>query len=165
VKPIDEKFRYSSGPAELFAVIADGAFQLELLTHLGGKDAELLEEAATPGGGVKLVTRQRTAVELPGFAKKLIPADTTVTQTYVWGPPDGDGSRRGTWSAEIKGAPVSMGGPTQIIPAASGSVHAFGGELKASVPLVGGKLESFAMDNLRRDLARGAEFTAQRLSG
>jgi hypothetical protein len=32
------------------------------------------------------------------------------------------------------------------------------------VPLVGGKLESFALDNLRRDLSRSAQFTADRLA-
>jgi hypothetical protein len=163
VKPINEEFSYERTPAELFALIGDGAFQLELITHLGGHDAELVEQTAAPAGGVRLVTRQRAGVELPGFAKKLIPASTTVTQTYDWEPARDDGSRHGTWRAEIHGAPVSMGGRTEIRPLPSGCVHSFTGEVKASVPLVGGKLESFALDNLRRDLARAAQFTSERL--
>ena len=164
MKPINEELRYQHAPEAVFALISTGMFQVELIAHLGGKDAELLEETVGTDGGVKVVTRQRTAVELPGFAKKLIPANTIVTQTYEWGPAGQGGTRRGVWSADIKGAPVAMGGPTELVAAGPGSVHSFHGEVKASVPLVGGKLESFALDNLRRDLTRTAEFTAVRLA-
>lgn len=164
MKTIHEEFRYVSAPEELFALISSGAFQLEIISYLGGRDAELLEQTATPAGGVTVVTRQHTGVELPGFAKKLIPASTTVTHTYVWEPAHEDGTREGAWFAEIKGAPVSMGGPTELQATGSGSVHVFKGEVKASVPLVGGKLESFALDSLHRELTRAAEFTARRLA-
>lgn len=163
MKAISEEFRYQQPPQSVFALISAGGYQLELIAHLGGKDAELLEEVAEPGGGVKLVTRQSTGVELPGFAKKLIPANTVVTQTYEWEPAADDGSRTGRWSANIKGAPISMGGPTLLRADGTGTVHVFQGEVRASVPLVGGKLESFALDNLRRDLTRASEFTADRL--
>lgn len=164
MKKIHEELHYDDSPGKVFALISSGAFQLEIISHLGGKDAELVEESITGDGGVKVVTRQRTGVELPGFAKKLIPANTTVTQTYVWGKANEDGSRQGTWSADAKGAPVSMGGPTELRTTGSGSVHVFEGEVKASVPLVGGRLESFALDNLRRELGRTAKFTADRLA-
>ena len=164
VKTIHEEFEYDHPPTELFTLLGDGTFQLEIISHLGGNDPELVEHTASPDGGLKLVTRQRTSVELPGFAKKLIPASTTVVQTYLWEPSRGDGSRKGSWSAEVKGAPVSMGGSTEVRPNGTGASHIFTGEVKASVPLVGGKLESFALDNLRRDLARAAEFTAGRLA-
>ena len=164
MKTIHEEFHYGRAPRELFALISSGPFQLEIISHLGGKDAELVEQTVTPEGGVKVVTRQRTGVELPGFAKKLIPAVTTVTYTYDWQLARGDGSRQGVWLAEIKGAPLSMGGPTELLGDGSGSVHIFKGEVKASVPFVGGKLESFALDNLHRELTRAAEFTADRLT-
>jgi hypothetical protein len=162
VKTIHEEFRYDQAPEKVFPVISNGAFQLELITFLGGRDAELVEESVNSDGSVKLVTRQRTGIELPGFAKKLIPANTIVTQTYEWGPPGPAGTRQGTWSADIRGAPVSMGGPTELRAEGPGSVHAFLGEVRASVPIVGGKLEAFALDNLRRELIRTAEFTAER---
>jgi hypothetical protein len=164
MKTIDEAFEYDHQPTDVFDLIADAAFQLDLIVHLGGKDAELVERTTTSEGSVRLVTRQRTGVELPGFAKRLIPANTTVTLTYVWEPAAHDNSRHGTWSTDIKGAPVSIGGPTALRPVGSGSVHSFGGEVRASVPLIGGKLESFALDNLRRDLALAAKFTAGRLA-
>jgi len=110
VKAIHEEFHYACPPAELFALISSGALQLETIAHLGGMDTELVEQTLTPDGGVKLVTRQRTGVELPGFAKRLVPASTTVTQTYIWEPAGEDGSREWIWSAEIKGAPFRWEG-------------------------------------------------------
>ena len=164
MKTIHEELEFDHPAERVFALISTGAFQLEIISHIGGHDRELIEEGSTSGGGVRLVTRQRTGVELPGFAKKLIPANTTVTQTYEWGPAAPDGSRDGSWAAEIKGAPVSLSGPTALRPAGAGCVQVFEGQVKASVPIVGGKLESFALDNLRRDLARTRDFTAGRLA-
>lgn len=164
MKEIHEELSYSRPPAEVFQLISTGAFQLDLIAHLGGRDAEVVEETRGQDGSVRLVTRQQTAVDLPGFAQKLIPAHTTVTQSYEWGPAGDDGNRSGRWSAEAKGAPVTIGGPTELRPQGGGSCHLYLGQVKASVPLVGGRLEAFALENLRKDLLRASEFTASRLS-
>jgi hypothetical protein len=163
VKEICEVFFYPRPPAEVFELISSPAFQLELIAHIGGSRAEVVEEVHGPGGSVRLVTRQQTSVELPGFARKLIPANTTVVQTYDWGPPEPDGSRTGTWSAEARGAPVAIGGPTELTADRAGSRHLYGGQVRSSVPVVGGKLEGLALDNLCQELSRTARFTAQRL--
>ena len=163
MKDIHEELTYSRPPSEVFELISTGAFQLELIAHLGGREAVVVEDSRGDDGSVRLVTRQETAVELPGFARKLIPANTTVTQVYEWEPPGSDGSRRGRWSAEAKGAPVTIGGPTELRADGTGSRHLYLGQVKASVPVVGGRLESFALDNLRRDLALTAHFTQERL--
>lgn len=165
MKEIHEELTYSRPPADVFALISTGAFQLDLIAHLGGHDAEVVEETRREDGSVRLVTRQQTAVDLPGFAQKIIPAHTAVTQVYDWSPAGNDGTRKGTWSAEAKGAPVAIGGPTELRCAGAGACHVYRGQVKASVPLVGGRLEAFALENLRRDLASSAEFTQKRLEG
>jgi hypothetical protein len=38
------------------------------------------------------------------------------------------------------------------------------GQVKSSVPLVGGKLEGFALDNLKKELTRTGEFTVAQLA-
>ncbi len=163
MKDIHVELTYSRPPHQVFDLISTGAFQVELIAHLGGNEPTVVEETRGEDGSVRLVTRQQTAVELPGFARKLIPAHTTVTQTFEWEPPAGDGTRRGNWSAEAKGAPVSIGGPTELRPEGEGSRHLYLGQIKASVPVVGGRLESFALDNLRRDLAQTGKYTTKRL--
>jgi hypothetical protein len=163
VKEIHEELSYDRPPEEVFGLISTGAFQLELIAHLGGCDAEVVEETRRPDGSVRVVTRQQSVVELPGFARKLIPANTTVTQTFDWGPPAADGTRHGSWSAEANGAPVRVSGHTELLARDAGTCHVYGGQVEASVPVVGGRLESFAIENLRHDLALTAEFTAHRL--
>lgn len=165
MKEIHEELNYSRPPEDVFALISAGAFQLDLIAHLGGRDAQVVEELHNSDGSIRLVTSQQTAVDLPGFAQKIIPAHTTVTQVYEWDPVDDEGTRRGRWSAEAKGAPVAIGGPTELRGSGSGSgtTHLYLGQVKASVPLVGGRLESFALDNLRRDLAAAAIFIEKRL--
>jgi len=165
VKEIHEELTYDRPPVEVFDLISTGEFQLELLAHLGGKNPEVVEETRADDGSVRLVTKQQTAIELPGFAKKLIPANATVIQTFDWAPPASDGSRTGRWSAEAKGTPVSIGGPTELRADGTGTVHRYLGQVKSSVPVVGGRLESFALDNLRKELANTGRFTAGRLAG
>lgn len=161
---VEEEFRYDHPPSAVFGLVGSGRFQVELLAELGGQDPEVLEESHTPSGGLRVVTRLRTGVEFPGFARKIVPPDTAVTHTYEWGPPLADGTVAGTWSTEIKGAPLLIGGTTAIRPEGDGAVHLYKGQIKASVPVIGGRLEVFALDNLRRDLAHSARFIADRLA-
>jgi hypothetical protein len=164
VRPIREELRYPGLPAVVFDLVFKASFQLELMAYLGGQQPEVVEETTREDGGLKLVTRQRASVEMPAFVKKVIPADTTVTQTYDWGPASKDGARKGTWSAEIRGAPIRLGGPTELLPDGGATVHIYLGEARASVPIVGGRLEAFAVENLRRDLAQASKFIADRLT-
>src|SRR5581483_10376216 len=106
MKDVRQEFRYDHPVEAVYALISNGSFQLELIAHLGGRAAEIVSDEPA-GEGKRLVTRQTTAVELPGFAKKIIPANSSVTQTYEWSAPDAAGSRSGKWSAEIKAAPIS----------------------------------------------------------
>ena len=165
MKEIHQELSYPSSPAEVFDLISTGEFQLALIGHIGGKNPEVVEETRRDDGSVRLVTRQQAGVDLPGFAKKLVPANATVIQTYDWDPPAADGSRTGRWSAEPKGAPISIGGPTELKAAGAGTTHVYRGQVKSSVPIVGGKLEGFAMDNLKKELTRTAEFTVAKLKG
>lgn len=165
MKEIHEELVYDRPPDDVFELISAGGFQLELIAFLGGCDAEIVQETHGANGAARLVVRQQSAVELPGFARKLIPANTTVTQTFDWQAPASDGARMGTWAAEAKGAPVTIGGPAELrADDAGGTRHLYLGQVKASVPVVGGRLEAFALENLRRDLARTADFITARLA-
>jgi hypothetical protein len=164
MREIDEELTYTSPPPEVFALITDAAFQLALIAHLGGEEAEVVEDLRGPNGAVRLTTVQETATDLPAFARKIIPAHITVRHTFDWSPDAGDGVRRGTWAVEATGAPVKIGGATELRPDGRGTRHVYLGRVEASVPVVGGRLEGLALDNLRRDLALTGEFTAARLA-
>jgi len=81
---------------------------------------------------------------IPDFVKSLVGPTLMITQTDDWAGPGPDGVRTGTTVAEIAGAPVRFTAALRLEPTATGARQAVAGELKASVPLVGGKIERAA---------------------
>lgn len=106
-------------------------------------DSEVVsrEEA---GGGVTLVVSRKLPDAIPGFLQKFLPADGRVKQTDTWSAAK-DGVRGGTWKADTPGSPVKVGGTMRLEPAGDGCRYVIEGEIKASIPLIGGKAEDFAV--------------------
>lgn len=99
----------------------------------------------TDGGAVTLVVSRGLPDGIPGFLEKFLPRGGRANQTEAWGASD-DGARRGTWTGEIPGAPATVGGTMALEPIATGTRYRIQGEAKVSIPLVGGKAESFIVD-------------------
>ena len=97
---------------------------------------------ALPDGGLLLSVSRELPEGAPGFLTRLLP-DGRVLQTDEWAPDDGTGTRTGTWKVELPGAPARLGGTMRIESDGTGSAYLVAGETKVSVPLVGGKAESF----------------------
>lgn len=108
----------------------------------------MLSRTEHPDGSVELVMSRR-AEPLPGFIAKLAPADLLIVTTDRWAP-QVDGARDCTWTAEIPGAPVRIRGTQRIEPCAGGSRHLTSAEVSVSVPVVGGRIESFILDQITR---------------
>lgn len=111
-------------------------------------DCTLVSREVGPDGAVTVVKSRRTE-PLPGFVAKLAPSEVRIVTTDVWGPLD-DGVRSCTWTAEIPGAPVRIRGTQRLEPAPQGSRHTVDAEVTVSVPLVGGKIESFIVEQVQR---------------
>ena len=109
-----------------------------------------------PDGSVELVVSRELPDEVPGFLRRFLPADGRVAQTDSWGPVEG-GSRRGRWVADIPGAPARVGGDMRLEPTASGCRYVVDGQIKVSVPLIGGRAEAYLADQVHRLLGREAE--------
>ena len=78
------------------------------------------------------------------FAKSMVGETLKVTETQDWGPAGADGSRRGTVAMAVAGAPIALTGTLAIAPGGAGTVEQLDAELKARVPLIGGKIEKAA---------------------
>jgi hypothetical protein len=103
---------------------------------------QLVRREEQPDGGVVLEVSRELPAGAPGFLERFLPKDGRVRQTDDWGPPR-DGARFGTWRVEIPGAPARLGGTMRLEPVQGGTRHTIEGEVKVSVPLVGGKAEIF----------------------
>jgi hypothetical protein len=156
--------RYAAEPAAVFAMFADREFIRAKYDALGYPKHELVT-LETSDDGAKIATRRWVPANVPGFAKKLFGETTEMVQTDIWGP-ETDGVRHGTWTIDVPGKPVKASGSIKLEPASDGSLVTIDGELKASVPLLGGKIESWAggeaADTLRNEYEFGVSWLATR---
>lgn len=114
-------------------------------------------ELSSSDDGATVKTRRWVPANVPGFAKKIFGETTEMVQTDTWGP-ETDGVRRGTWVIDVPGKPVKASGSITLEAAGSGSLVTIDGELKASIPLIGGKLESWAGGEAAETLGKEHEF-------
>lgn len=128
-----------------------------------GDDSKVVRREVAGGGAVTMVVSRRLPAGVPGFLQRFLPSDQRVTTTDVWGPLV-DGDRRGTWSADIAGAPAKLGGQMWIAPSDGGSRYTIEGEVTVSVPLIGGKAESFIAEQVVKLAGTEAEVVRQVLS-
>jgi hypothetical protein len=132
----------------LFAVLTGADWADRKAEHLGDGSRTVRREVA-PNGGVTLVLSRELPAGVPGFLQRFLPSDRRVTTTDVWGPPQ-EGTRSGTWTAVLGGAPAKLGGTMRIEPTAAGNRHTIDGEVKVGVPVIGGKAESFIAEQIVR---------------
>lgn len=119
-------------------------------------DARTESRTVGEGGAVTLVMSRGLPPGIPGFLEKFLPAGGRARQTEAWGPSSG-GVRSGTWQGEIPGAPAKVGGTMSLEPTANGTRYRIQGEVKVSIPLVGGKAESFIAEMIGKLTAAEAE--------
>jgi hypothetical protein len=105
--------------------------------------ALVVQREQRPDGGVLLAISRELPGGVPGFLERFLPDDGRVLETFDWAAPTGDGTRRGTWKADIPGAPARLGGTMRLEPTATGSRYTIEGQVKVSVPLIGGRAELF----------------------
>jgi uncharacterized protein YndB with AHSA1/START domain len=141
------KFRhelsYDASPAEVFEMLADPAFREKVGGALDVVSAEISVER--DGDGFRLTNDQVQRTEgLPSFAKKIAGDTTRVIQTEEWSSPT-----LGTLRIDAPGKPTSMAGTIELVPDGAGTVEVVELEIKARVPLVGGKLEGLMAEQVR----------------
>ena len=140
---IAKSIEYAATPLEVFAVLSDVKFQeAKCAATAAVKHSAGVETV----GDHTVITTERILPSdgLPDFAKSMVGPTLKVTETQDWGPAGADGSRRGTVSMAVAGAPIALTGTLALAPAGAGAVEQLDAELKAKVPLIGGKIEKAA---------------------
>lgn len=145
---ITTSFEYAASPQDVFAMMADPAFQAAKceathpLSH---------HESVTPKGDqTEIVTIRVLPTDgFPDVATSMIGPKIRVTETLVWSRASMDGSRTGTIRIAMGDAPVAMNGTIRLSPSAIGSRVDIDGDLKARIPLLGGRIEKAAEGPVR----------------
>ena len=135
------EIRYDADPAAVFAMLTDATFQERKCAATGALESEVEIERFQDGGATIRTRRTMPTDQIPDFARSFVGRTLDVVQVDDLGAPDAAGRRDGSIVVEIKGAPVRFAGSLALDASGSGTVETIDGDIKASVPLVGGRLE------------------------
>jgi hypothetical protein len=142
------EIRYAAEPADVFAMLTDRTFQDRKLGQTGALSWEL--EITTDGGGAVITSRRVLPTDqVPDAFRALVGSQIRISQTETWGQAGPDGGRTGTLVVEVSGAPIRMNATLSLSASGAGTVEHVDGELKAKVPLIGGKIERSAEPAVR----------------
>jgi hypothetical protein len=161
---ITETIDYAAPPDAVFAMITDEAFQERKCVEAGAMRHDVA--VAQNGSGARVVTnRDLPTDDLPDFAKSLVGGRLAITETYDWGGAAADGARDGSLTVEVAGAPVALRARVRLVPAGSGTAITIDGDLKASIPIFGGKVEKAAapavVDAIRSEERTGSRWLTE----
>ena len=140
---IAKTIEYAASPEEVFAVLSDVKFQEAKCAATAA--VKHSAQVRTVGDHTVITTERILPSDgLPDFARSMVGNTLTVTETQDWGPAAAGGGRRGTVEMAVTGAPIALQGTLMLAPGQDGSVETLEAELKARVPLIGGKIEKAA---------------------
>jgi Protein of unknown function (DUF2505) len=161
---VNAQIRYPASCENVFAMLVDRSFQERVCAATKALRYEVqIEQDA---GSATITTRRELPTDsVPDFARSFVGRTLDVVRVDRWEPPAPDGSRDGTVTVEIKGAPIRMNGMLALRPDDAGSEEVIAGELKASVPLLGGKLERAAEPALMSAIRKEEEVGLLHLGG
>jgi len=142
IMKIRHEAKYAASADAVFAALVDAEFLTRKSEAIRAADIGVSTEPTAEGGAVTTL-RRRVELDLPGFAKKALGGGTVMlVDTQEWKPADPDGNRTAAASGTLEGHSGGFAGTVSIL--ATGAEIAtvvVEGDVKISVPLIGGKLE------------------------
>jgi hypothetical protein len=141
--------RYPAPADRVLAMVTDLAFREEVCQA----QKAVRHSVAVTGSGVGatvVVDRTQSMAKAPAAATKLVGDSVRIVQTERW-----NAAERADLDIEIPGKPGHLRGTVTLRPRPDGGCdHVVAGELKVSLPLVGGRLESLVEGILVKALDR-----------
>ena len=156
---ISASLDYPATPHEVFAMLADETFQNRKCIATGAL-SHTVSISAKGERTVIVSSRDLPTTNFPSFVQSLVGATLAITETQDWGPADAGGARQGVITVDIAGAPIDLDGTLSLTPNGHGSVQTVQGDLRARIPLIGGRIEQAAAPaitsaiNVERDLGQ-----------
>jgi hypothetical protein len=152
---IRAEISYDVPPAEVFAMLVDPAFQERKLAATGSLTWSVTvrpgeADPPDPDGTARVSSRRTLPTDrIPELFRAAVGSELTLVQTEEWARPGPDGARTGQLHIEVPGLPLTLTGALSLSPDGDGTRYLVDGELKAKVPLIGGKIEKAAEPAVR----------------
>ena len=155
--------RYKADVDTVFKYLTDPGFLKARAEAIGARNISVTVSDA--GDTVEIVMKREIPSDAPSALRKFVPEWSPSVQTESWKKQAG-GPYLGKAKVEINGVPVSARSRMKLAADKNGgSVMMIETEFKSSVPVVGGKLASFAGETAKETLKAEYEFTKQQIDG
>ena len=149
---------YDAAPEAVLAMLTDPAFWDRVADATGALSSTAT--VSTDGATTTVVVDQEQAVQgVPSFAKKFVGESTRAINTFTWN------GLSAAYDVQTPGKPTSMSGKATITAQGAGSVLTYDLDVKAAVPLIGGKLEKLVVELTTEGFAKEARVGAAWLEG
>ncbi len=149
------QMHFEVAPDVVFAAQSDPDYVVWKHENMAAFDVSA--EVEETGTGVTISSSRKLPAEIPAAARRFVGDSITIDEVHRWSHPETDGTRHGIVTASFGGAPMSVKGTLELRPEGTGSVMAVVIDSKASVPLVGGKLEGVVGEQFMRALRKEQE--------
>jgi hypothetical protein len=155
--------RYPAEPDTVVDHRLQEDFLAEVARRTGALDHEIEVTAGEAGAGRSLVRRTVPTTDFPDVARRFVGDTLVIVEEVEWDPREGP-TRTGAARMHAEGMPVQLDGRIQLRSSPEGSVEVVSGEIRARVPLVGGRIEKAIEPALRDGLAVQAAVLRDRLA-
>ena len=143
---------------KVFGALVDETYLRDRLASIGGNDAELVTYSSADGKTSYQLKQGVPAEHLPSIAKSMLGGDLVIQRIENWA------AGAGTVEVTINGVPGRLDGAFTITDNGAGSKTTLVGEVKVSIPLMGGKLEKLIAEQVVVLLNKESEFTSEWLA-
>lgn len=141
---ITETWTYVASPDRVWEMLTDPEFQERKCAASGALCYDAKVETTGDGRTTITVNRTMPTEDIPAQIRKLLKGGLEVEEVQTWSAADDGGSRSGTVQVTIKGTPAAMKGTISLVGQGESTEMSMDADLKAGVPLVGGKIEQAA---------------------
>ncbi len=154
--------RYPGDLAATTALLLDPGY-LEFRLHKLGIEA--VEQSVETRDGAPGFGEGRYLLDgAPASYRRFVPPNLRIHLIELWQPEAGDRSPTGTMTVEVEGLPARASASFRLDATADGTERVYSGDVTASIPLVGRKLESAAVSALDRVVRAEQEAASEYLA-
>ncbi len=150
------RHEYRHPVKKVWGAFSDPEFYQAKFEGIGHRNVEIVSTESDEEGFSVEVSRE-VPLEVPGFLRSMLGEWNTLLQNERW-TESGKGVYTNELEIEARGVPALMTGTMTLSAKGKGCVNEVAITIRASVPLIGGKLEQFVAKDTEATLAAEYEF-------
>lgn len=157
------RHEYRHPVRKVWAAFSDPEFYQAKFEGIGHRNVEVVS-TESDGNSFSIEVSREVPLDVPGFLRGLLGEWNLLLQNERW-TEAGKGVYTNELEIEARGVPAAMTGTMRLSASGKGCVNEVAITIRASVPLIGGKLEQFVSKDTEATLAAEYAFIQDYLDG